>query len=254
MISNKKQIMALVSNMKKYPAIAQGSCKSDMVKYTWQIITNELNSLGPPIKTWDKWVKVWIDLKAKTKKKLIKYRANSLSNKRNPKKLHVLTVTEDAINHILSLKCEINTPSGEHNPPSMKLAHLKKNEPKCVSSSNKIDHQAIVQPLDCVTKLTSKKEKISNCSKINRVEKQSLELEQDNYYNKIYRSVQNIESILISTFKNEEQYRKEKLALKREKLRVYEENAKKKHKYRMLKLKLKAKKQKMDSFHVDNEI
>ena len=48
----------LVSLMEANPGIAKGIYGKILAKNRWEKFTVELNSLGPPVRNWDKWVKV----------------------------------------------------------------------------------------------------------------------------------------------------------------------------------------------------
>ncbi|XP_039965938.1 uncharacterized protein LOC126761075 [Bactrocera neohumeralis] len=73
-ITNGKQFERLVHLMQKNPQIARrariyGQSKLQ-VEEQWNKIADELNNFGPPRRTGKEWQRVWINYKAKTKKKI----------------------------------------------------------------------------------------------------------------------------------------------------------------------------------------
>lgn len=58
--------------MRKHPDMARNFTKGDRVTVaaTWADVALQLNSVGPPTKTADKWRKVWKDWKLTIKKKI----------------------------------------------------------------------------------------------------------------------------------------------------------------------------------------
>lgn len=48
----------LVNIMKANPDIARGVYKRSQISEKWEQYTSELNSLGPPVRNGDKWLKV----------------------------------------------------------------------------------------------------------------------------------------------------------------------------------------------------
>ncbi|XP_067648230.1 uncharacterized protein [Eurosta solidaginis] len=77
-------------------------------------ITAELNCLGPPVRETKKWMKVWADMKSKTKKKMsenmVEYRATG----GGPKRLNAYTHAEEAIMGLLQLHTSVDPTGEEH--------------------------------------------------------------------------------------------------------------------------------------------
>lgn len=73
-VTNRKQFERLVHLMQKNPQIARGARtygqSKQQVEEQWKKIADELNSFGPPRRTGKEWQRVWINYKAKTKKKM----------------------------------------------------------------------------------------------------------------------------------------------------------------------------------------
>uniref|UniRef100_A0A0K8V970 Regulatory protein zeste n=1 Tax=Bactrocera latifrons TaxID=174628 RepID=A0A0K8V970_BACLA len=73
-ITNGKQFERLVHLMQKNPQIARGARtygqSKQQVEEQWNKIADELNNFGPPCRTGKEWQRVWINYKAKTKKKM----------------------------------------------------------------------------------------------------------------------------------------------------------------------------------------
>ncbi|XP_011208926.2 uncharacterized protein LOC105230053 [Bactrocera dorsalis] len=73
-ITNGKQFERLVHLMQKNPQIARGARtygqSKQQVEEQWNKIADELNNFGPPRRTGKEWQRVWINYKAKTKRKI----------------------------------------------------------------------------------------------------------------------------------------------------------------------------------------
>ncbi|XP_036335024.1 uncharacterized protein LOC118745616 isoform X1 [Rhagoletis pomonella] len=96
-VSNKKQLGRLVQLMQDNQDLAKGICGRTRGKPRWEAIAVELNSLGPPLRSWEKWLKVWTDLKSKTKKKISENRAEFRATGGGPNSLHILTPLEEGV-------------------------------------------------------------------------------------------------------------------------------------------------------------
>ncbi|XP_036320071.1 uncharacterized protein LOC118734459 [Rhagoletis pomonella] len=57
-VSNKKQLARLVELMQKNSDLGKGICGKVQGKASWERVAVELNSLGPPMRSWEKWLKV----------------------------------------------------------------------------------------------------------------------------------------------------------------------------------------------------
>ncbi|XP_037930398.1 uncharacterized protein LOC119665172 [Teleopsis dalmanni] len=82
--------------MEKYPDIAKGICNKARSRPTWEKIAVELNSLGPPIKTWDKWVKL-------KQKKIAANTAQFKLTGGGPSLVQTLSPMEEAIDNLVDL-------------------------------------------------------------------------------------------------------------------------------------------------------
>ncbi|XP_067619997.1 uncharacterized protein [Eurosta solidaginis] len=111
-VSTKQQIERLVSIMEKNSHIAKLTCTKVQVTKKWDDITVEMNCLGPPVRTTKKWIKVWADMKSKTKmsENILEYRATG----GGPNRLNIFTHSEESITGLLSLQTSVDPPGQEH--------------------------------------------------------------------------------------------------------------------------------------------
>ncbi|XP_067625897.1 uncharacterized protein [Eurosta solidaginis] len=100
--------------MEKNSHIAKLTCTKVQVTKKWDDITVELNCLGPPVRTTKKWIKVWAEMKSKTKTKMseniVEYRATG----GGPNRLNIFRHSEESIMGLLSLQTSVNPPGQEH--------------------------------------------------------------------------------------------------------------------------------------------
>ncbi|XP_067636691.1 uncharacterized protein [Eurosta solidaginis] len=100
--------------MEKNSHIAKLTCTKVQVTKKWDDITMELNCLGPLVRTTKKWIKVWADIKSKTKTKMseniVEYRATG----GGPNRLNIFTHSEESITGLLSLHTSVDPPGQEH--------------------------------------------------------------------------------------------------------------------------------------------
>ncbi|XP_067637202.1 uncharacterized protein [Eurosta solidaginis] len=113
-VSTKQQLERLISLIEENPVIAKGICTKVQSTKRWEEITAELNCLGPPVRETKKWMKVWADMKSKTKKKMsesmVEYRATG----GGPNRLNAYTHAEEAIMGLLQLHTSVDPPGEEH--------------------------------------------------------------------------------------------------------------------------------------------
>ncbi|XP_067622736.1 uncharacterized protein [Eurosta solidaginis] len=112
-VSNKRQIARLVQLMQEHPDLGKGVCGKAQGKSRWELIAAELNSLGPPMRSWEKWLKVWTDLKSKTKKKCSQNRMEYQATGGGPNNVHTFSAIEEAIISFLSIDAYIDPPGEE---------------------------------------------------------------------------------------------------------------------------------------------
>ncbi|XP_055903247.1 uncharacterized protein LOC129939299 [Eupeodes corollae] len=112
-VSNKKQLERLVSIMEGNPDIAKGICGKAQAKKRWDRFTTELNSIGPPVRTCDKWIKVWADLKFKIKKKKTENKTEIQATGGGPNRLHTFSNLEESVIGLLSIDASIDPPGIE---------------------------------------------------------------------------------------------------------------------------------------------
>ncbi|XP_067614160.1 uncharacterized protein [Eurosta solidaginis] len=112
-VSNKRQIARLVQLMQEHPDLGKGVCGKAQGKSRWELIAAELNSLGPPMRSWEKWLKVWTDLKSKTKKKCSQNRMEYQATGGGTNNVHTFSAIEEAIISFLSIDAYIDPPGEE---------------------------------------------------------------------------------------------------------------------------------------------
>ncbi|XP_036320686.1 uncharacterized protein LOC118735156 [Rhagoletis pomonella] len=74
----------------------------------WEDFTQELNCLGPPIRTTAKWIKVWTDMKSKTEKKVAQNKAEYRATGGGPNRLQAYKNVG-----LLELDACVNPPGAE---------------------------------------------------------------------------------------------------------------------------------------------
>ncbi|XP_036322029.1 uncharacterized protein LOC118736028 [Rhagoletis pomonella] len=99
--------------MEENPQLAKGICTKLQAAKKWEDIALELNCLGPPIRTTAKWIKVWADMKSKTKKKMSQNKAEYRATGGGPNRLQSHTNIEEAIIGLLELDACVNPPGAE---------------------------------------------------------------------------------------------------------------------------------------------
>ncbi|XP_055905173.1 uncharacterized protein LOC129940753 [Eupeodes corollae] len=96
-ITNKKQMEILVRLVEENLDIAKGVCAKSQAKPRWEKFASELNGEGPPMRTWEKWLKVWTDFKFNTKKKMSQNKVEQKATGGGPNKLHTFSQLEEAV-------------------------------------------------------------------------------------------------------------------------------------------------------------
>lgn len=118
-ITNRKQFERLVHLMQKNPQIGRGTRtfgqNKQQVEEQWNSFANELNSFGPPRRTSKEWQRVWINYKAKTKKKIIEE--------------YSLSPLEQTVADLLHTELDVNPPGDSFDDPSS-------SEPSCSLQSS----------------------------------------------------------------------------------------------------------------------
>ncbi|XP_055918712.1 uncharacterized protein LOC129950818 [Eupeodes corollae] len=93
--------------------LAKGFCTKAGAHSKWENISVELNSLGPPERTSEKWQRVWVDLKCKTKKKKTENKIEISATGGGPNRLHHFSDMEEAVVSLLDLNTCVNPPGRE---------------------------------------------------------------------------------------------------------------------------------------------
>ncbi|XP_055696474.1 uncharacterized protein LOC129797691 [Lutzomyia longipalpis] len=103
--SSPKQMEAIVKFMEDNPEFARqrgrGTNYPPFCKTMWLRLTAELNNLGPPVRDWLSWRRVWCDFKSSIQKKL-KQRERFQERGVEPPKNLALSSNQERINNLLS--------------------------------------------------------------------------------------------------------------------------------------------------------
>ncbi|XP_021709465.1 uncharacterized protein LOC110679358 [Aedes aegypti] len=94
--TNRDQYAKLVEELEEQPDIAKGFAKFNTDPF-WSNLAEDLNSLGPPTKTAEKWKRVWGDWKSNIKKKLVSNRKEQRSTGGGPCKIIELSSLEERV-------------------------------------------------------------------------------------------------------------------------------------------------------------
>jgi hypothetical protein len=126
--------------MEEHPDFAKGRVESTNFgldcQSHWEILTEELNVLGPPVKTKEQWIRVWYDLKDRIRRKIREHKkAVMATGGGNPESLPTLSEIEKRINGLLNLEQHVigipNTRKfGANAPVIEKQAQKKDDTPK----------------------------------------------------------------------------------------------------------------------------
>ncbi|EDX08668.1 GD11923, partial [Drosophila simulans] len=101
-----QQDAIFVAFMERHPIISKNYLKGDKqaAEAAWRRLTNELNSVGPPIKEVSEWKRVWKDWKSCIRKKITSNRLeNSKATGKGSLYQDTLTPLEDAVAVICDL-------------------------------------------------------------------------------------------------------------------------------------------------------
>ncbi|XP_017493725.1 PREDICTED: uncharacterized protein LOC108381829 isoform X2 [Rhagoletis zephyria] len=104
-ITNSKQFERLVHLMQSNPGIARGTRTFGQNKIQndeqWDAFATEINSFGPPNRSRKEWQRVWINYKAKTKKKISANNRNIRTTGGGPSEEQTLSALEQVVADIL---------------------------------------------------------------------------------------------------------------------------------------------------------
>lgn len=234
--------------MTKNPNLAKGYHKNEekvVIKEQWNTIKDKLNSIGPPSRDSEGWMKVWADMKTSVKKKLVFNKQQNCATGGGPFRQKALTALDEAVPGLLQLDSIINP-----KPVTFGIQNA-------TSSRNKETHES-EETIDCVETHDSleaneedgnsngsgdntileqsrvrKTKRHSKASENQSLLQQQLKIQSD-LYNDVKKSLSEIERYTRRTYK----VREEELKIKKEKLQLYKEEIKKKEKLKSAMLKL----------------
>lgn len=228
-----KQFETLVNFMMQNESLAKGYHKNTeraQIKEKWNDLKRKLNTIGPPSREAEGWMKVWADLKTGVKKKLVFNKAESQATGGGTFKQKVLTPLEESVAGLLQMNSIINPGPGI----GIQSASISLDEEIHGGDINS-DASEVEIVLPSQTNATSNRKRSRNTKAI---EKQSLLEEQvkvqTELYNKVKKSLSEIERYSRKTYKLQE----EQLRIKKQNLLIKKEEIKKKELYRLEILKL----------------
>lgn len=194
-----------------------------VIKEKWNEIKTKLNSVGPPARETDGWMKVWADLKTSVKKKLVYNKAESRATGGGSFKQKCLTPLEESVAGILQMDSIINPEGlsfGILNEPATHVENHAEDGNSNASEENELP--------SCSSRSDVHRSGVNRSRNCKSVQKASLLEEQVkvqiDLYTSIKKRLSEIERYSRKTYKLKE----EKLKLKYEKLRMYKEEIKKK--------------------------
>ncbi|XP_017493717.1 PREDICTED: uncharacterized protein LOC108381829 isoform X1 [Rhagoletis zephyria] len=138
-ITNSKQFERLVHLMQSNPGIARGTRTFGQNKIQndeqWDAFATEINSFGPPNRSRKEWQRVWINYKAKTKKKISANNRNIRTTGGGPSEEQTLSALEQVVADILHTDVSVNPPGNVFGIVEMDEDEQNV-EPSCSSSPN----------------------------------------------------------------------------------------------------------------------
>ncbi|XP_039969067.1 uncharacterized protein LOC126764442 [Bactrocera neohumeralis] len=249
-VSTKQQLEKLVALMEENPQFARGICTKVQAATKWEGFALGLNCLGPPTRPAAKWMKVWVDMKSKTKKKLSQNKAEYRATGGGTNRLLGFSNTEESIIGLLEFDACINPPGAEFgldisgdvepqlsappNPtPHPQAENSEKSEVEFYSEAHELPAR--------------KKRPIKKCNKAERLRLLDSQTNaKKQYYEEMVSTLGDIRKCAEEKVEyQKKQYELDKnatevmLQLKREKLRVYKEEVLKSQQDRGSKLQLK---------------
>lgn len=144
--------------MEKKPYLAKGYNKGlnkINTKDEWNEVAEELNSIGPPFRTGEGWLKVWGDFKFKLKKKLSHNKAESHATGGGAFKQFALSPVEEAAVSLLQLRSIV-----QHKEP-FGLKRARSSSPKQVLSADEVFDIVIEETVQTSTPAKKCKKNIS---------------------------------------------------------------------------------------------
>ncbi|GAB0093371.1 hypothetical protein DMENIID0001_084630 [Sergentomyia squamirostris] len=124
-----EQFHEMVTYMEHYASFAReikkGSKCKETHRYQWERLTKGLNALGPPIRTWEGWRKVFSDFKSDVRRKIRNHRKDRRGNVVVPQKPLVLNDLQQRLNDLLFLEEALEEeegPYGASSPSSCSLS------------------------------------------------------------------------------------------------------------------------------------
>ncbi|XP_055902777.1 uncharacterized protein LOC129938957 [Eupeodes corollae] len=128
-ITNKKEMEILVRLMQD---IAKGVCVKSQANPRWEKFASELNGDDPPMRTWEKWLKVWTGFKFNTKKKMSQNKVEQKATGGGPNKLHTFIQLGEAVIKMLDINTVVD-------PSGVELGNLESAQNNNLSSQENIE-------------------------------------------------------------------------------------------------------------------
>ncbi|XP_039968542.1 uncharacterized protein LOC120780315 [Bactrocera tryoni] len=246
-VSTKQQLEKLVALMEENPQFARGICTKVQAATKWEGFALELNCLGPPTRPAAKWMKVWADMKSKTKKKLSQNKAEYRATGGGTNRLQGFSNTEESIIGLLEFDACINPPGAEFGldisgdvEPQLPAPTNPTPHPQAEESEVEFHSEAYEPP-------ARKTRPIKKCNKAERLR---LLDSQTNAQKQYYKEMVPTLGVIRKCAEEKVEYLKKQyeldknatevmLQLKKEKLRVYKEEVLKIQQDRKSKLQLK---------------
>ncbi|XP_055637199.1 uncharacterized protein LOC129775936 [Toxorhynchites rutilus septentrionalis] len=119
-VTTRKQFELMIEVLEKYPAVAKGLKFAEYAGFgkdpyyeVWNELAASLNSVGPPVRKMQEWMKVWNDLRLKVRKKLEHNQTEMKVNGGRPNRLMFLSSYEKQVAKLLSFQKPYEAPSPE---------------------------------------------------------------------------------------------------------------------------------------------
>lgn len=219
--------------MEQNPNLAKGFHKNTEKSTTnqqWGVIKTKLNSIGPPTREIDGWMKVWADFKTSVKKKRMHNKMESRATGGGIFKQKVLTPVEETVAALLQMDSIINPEGPTFGVANASVVDFR--EETYEELITDISMEGLPPSSNCNPRPSKAKEQAKSMQKYTLLEQQ-LKVQTD-LYDDVKKSLAEIERYSRKTFKLQE----EQLKLQKEKVQLYKDEIKKKDIQRSAMLKL----------------
>ncbi|XP_055377869.1 SAFB-like transcription modulator [Condylostylus longicornis] len=247
-VSNKRQLVRLVELMEENLDIGRGIILKASAKKKWEEFAVELNSLGPPQRNYEKWQRVWNDLKFKVKKKINDNKDELNGSNCGSSKSHKYSETEQAIINILQLNPWSNStmdiPSS-NDEQKIPISVLDQTENASESNNfNAISTESVNEKFEFLPENSKVERSRHRKRHKTQIDQRLYLLKQQTDSQKLYQNgmlsileniqkdLHSIEECIRESYYENIKYKKRKLELKQRKLDLLEQEIKNKEKYR----------------------